>query len=57
MGCKWAYTLKYNLDCTMQLYKARLAAKRFTRSYGMDYFEALSSAKVEFRKSDWFHSG
>lgn len=37
IGCKWVYTLKYNLNGIVQLYKARLVAIGFTQTYGMEY--------------------
>lgn len=36
VGCKWVHTMKYNPDGTVQQYKARLVAIRFTHSYGID---------------------
>ena len=30
MGCKWLFIMKYKADDTIERYKARLVAKRFT---------------------------
>ncbi|XP_038902438.1 uncharacterized protein LOC120089084 [Benincasa hispida] len=37
VGCKWVFTLKYKLDETLNKYKARLVAKWFTQTYGINY--------------------
>ncbi|RVW78646.1 Retrovirus-related Pol polyprotein from transposon TNT 1-94 [Vitis vinifera] len=37
MGCKWVYTVKYEADETLERYKTRLVAKRYTQTCGMDY--------------------
>lgn len=38
VGCMCVFTLTYKPDGTIHIYKARLVAKRFTQSYGVDYF-------------------
>ena len=45
VGCKWIFTIKYKADETIQGYKARLVAKEFTQTYGIDYQEIF--ARVE----------
>ena len=42
VGCKWAFTIKYNSDGTVERYKAHLVAKGFTQQEGVYYFETFS---------------
>ncbi|KAI5332690.1 hypothetical protein L3X38_022819 [Prunus dulcis] len=42
VGCKWAFTVKYNADGTVGRYKARLVAKRLTHMYGVDYHDTFA---------------
>ena len=42
VGCKWVFTIKYEADRSVNMYKARLMAKSFTKTYGMDYLETFA---------------
>lgn len=36
--CKLIFTIKYKLDGMIERYKVRLVAKKFTHTYGLNYF-------------------
>ena len=44
VGSKWVFTIKYKLDGSMERYKAKLVAKVFTQTYGIDYQETFLPA-------------
>jgi len=38
VGCHRVYTLKFRPDGSVDRYKARLVAKSYTQTYGIDFF-------------------
>ena len=42
VGCKWVFTIKYESDGSLEMYKARLVTKGFTQTYDIDYLETFA---------------
>ena len=42
VGIRWVFTIKYNSDGSVARYKARLVARGYTQSYGIDYNETFA---------------
>ena len=63
VGCKWVFTVKHESDGTVERFKGRLVAKRYTQTYGIDYLETFAPmAKMNIArvlmslvaKNDWY---
>lgn len=42
ISCKWVYKVKARPDGSVEIFKARLVAQRFTQRYELDYDETFS---------------
>ncbi|RVW36315.1 Retrovirus-related Pol polyprotein from transposon RE1 [Vitis vinifera] len=42
VGCRWIYTVKYKVDGSIERFKAKLIAKWYTQTYGIDYIETFA---------------
>lgn len=42
IGCKWVFTIKYKSIRSIERYKARLLAKGYTQTLGIDYCKTFA---------------
>ncbi len=42
ISCKWVFKIKHGVHCEVECYKARLMARGFTQTFGVDYNETFA---------------
>lgn len=43
IGCIWIYKIKHRVDGSIERYKARLVAKRYTQEEGLDFIKTFTN--------------
>lgn len=55
VGCKWIFTIKHEANDNIEIYKARLVARGFTQSYGIDYQEIFTPVQNSTNQNSTFN--
>lgn len=48
VGCKWVFTVKQSPEGKIERYKARLVARGYSQTYGIDYDETFAPVAANF---------